>query len=146
MISLIERLWLADNLPIQDGLYRADGAAYGVQVDASAKGGLKVLAQFRLEEFLSLHPDMVTSIDVTLERPLPDGTGYLFCGEGAYGSEGFFGLLDQHRKLAWVVYLEDSNPFVDAMVDDAGVTFLSTSGVSITVNLQAQEFSPDADR
>lgn len=146
MTSLIERLWLADNLPIQDGLYRADGATYGVQLDASAKGGLKVLAPFSLEEFLSLHPDMVTSVDTTVERPLPDGSGYLFCGEGSYGSEGFFGLLDQHRKLVWVVYLENSNPFVDASVGDAGAIFQSTADVSITVNLKAQEFSSGVDR
>ena len=99
MTSLIEGLWLAENLPIQDGLYRADGAVYGVQLDASIEGGLKILAPFSLEEFLSCHPDMVTSIDTTLEIPLPHSLGYVCCGEGSYGSEGFFGRLDQHRKL-----------------------------------------------
>jgi hypothetical protein len=138
--SLIERLWLADNLPIQDGFYRADGTAYGVQVDASVAGGLKILAPFTLEDFLSRHPDMITSIDTTLEKSLPHGVGYLFCGEGSYGSEGFFGRLDQHRNLVWVVYLENYNPFVDASISDTSATFTSSTGVSITVNLGTPEF------
>ena len=145
MTSLIERLWLADNLPIQDGLYRADGAAYGVRVDASAEGGLKILAPFILEEFLSLHPDMVTSIDTTLEKPLPHGDGYLCCGEGSYGSEGFFGRLDQHRNLVWVVYLENYNPFIDASISNTSATFTSSTGVSITVNLGTSEFGRRVD-
>ena len=142
--SLIEGLWLAENLPIQDGLYRADGAVYGVQLDASIEGGLKILAPFSLEEFLSCHPDMVTSIDTTLEIPLPHSLGYVCCGEGSYGSEGFFGRLDQHRKLMWVVYLENSNPFVTASISDISATFTSSSGVSITVNLGNPELGTRA--
>jgi len=138
--SLIERLWLADNLPIQDGLYRADGAAYSVQVDASVDGCLKILAPFSLEEFLSRHPGMVTSIDTTLEKPLPGGIGYVCCGEGSYGSEGFFGRLDPHRDLVWVVYLGNSDPFVDASISSTSATFTSSAGVSIAVDLETSEF------
>jgi hypothetical protein len=144
--SVIERLWLAGNLPVQDGLYRADGAAYSVRVDASAEGGLEILAPFILEEFLSLHPDMVTSIDTTLEKPLPHGDGHLCCGEGSYGSEGFFGRLDQHRNLVWVVYLENFNPFVDASVSRTGATFTSSAGMSITVNPETPEFGTGGAR
>lgn len=140
MTSLIERLWLAENLPIKDGLYRSDGTVYGVQVDASAEGGLKILAPFSLEEFLSCHPDMVTSIDTTLEKPLPQGVGCVFCGEGSYGSEGFFGRLDQDRNLMWVVYLENSNPFVDVSISNTSATFTSSTHVSITVILGTPEF------
>lgn len=139
--SLIQRLWLADNLPIRDGLYRADGVSYGAQIDAAAKGGLSILAPFILKEFLSQDPEWLTSIITTLERQLPHGVGYLCCGEGSYGSEGFFGLLDQHKNLVWVVYLENSNPFVDVSVSDTAATFVSSSGVLITVDLEAPEFA-----
>lgn len=140
MTSLIERLWLANNLPIKDGLYRADGAAYGVQVDASVEGGLRVLASFSLEEFLSQDPEWITWIDTTLEEQLPHGVGYLCCGEGSYGSEGFFGRLDQHKNLVWVVYIENSNPFVHISIGNSTATFISSEGVSITVDLRTLEF------
>jgi hypothetical protein len=144
--SLIERLWLADNLPIQDGLYRADGVAYGVKMDASTEGGLKILAPFSLQEFLSRDAEMVTSIDTTWQTPLPDGAGYLCCGEGSYGSEGFFGRLDQRKNLVWVVYLENSNPFTDASISNTSATFMTSAGVAITVNLGALEFGTGVDR
>jgi hypothetical protein len=99
------------------------------------EGGLKVLAPFSLDEFLSCDPDMVTSIDITLEKPLLHGGGYVCCGEGPYGSEGFFGQLDQDRNLVWVVYLEYSNPFVDASISNTSTTFTSSAGVSITVDV-----------
>lgn len=140
LITSIERLWLAGSLPIQDGLYRADGSAYGVQVDSSVEGGLKILGPFGLEGFLSRHPDMVTSIDITLEKPLPHWMGYLCCGEGSYGSEGFFGQLDEQKNLVWVVYLENSSPFVDVSVSNDTATFTSSAGTLIAVNLGAREF------
>jgi hypothetical protein len=138
--SLLERLWLADKLPVEDGLYRADGAAYGVKMGISVEGGLEIQAPFILKEFLSRHPGMVTSIDTTRVRPLPHGVGYLCSGEGPSGSEGFFGRLDRYKNLVWVVYLEDSNPFVDVAIDDASATFVSSAGVPIAVNLEIPEF------
>jgi hypothetical protein len=89
---------------------------------------------------------MVTSIDTTWQAPVPGGGGYLCCGEGSYGSEGFFCRLDQHKSLVWVVYLENSNPFVDASVSNTSATFTSSAGVAITVNLGAPEFGPGVDR
>lgn len=140
MTTLIERLWQAENLPIQDGLYFADGSAYGVRLDSSVKGGLKILDPISVEDFMARDPDMVTSIDVTLRKPLPNNLGYVFCGEGSYGSEGFFGRLDQDANLVWVVYLEYSNPFIDASIKNAEVTFSSSSDVSVSVNLESPEF------
>ena len=114
-------------------------------MDASAEDALKILAPFSLEKFLARHPDMVTSIDVTLEKLLPPGVGYLCCGEGSYGSEGFFGQLDQHRNLVWVVYLEASNPFVGVSMSNTSATFMSSAGASITVDLRAPEFNSGVD-
>jgi hypothetical protein len=83
---------------------------------------------------LSVDPERRTVIDMTVVKALPDGSGYLCAGEGSYGSEGFFGRLGQDRNLVWVVYLEESNPFVDAVVDDGRrAKFTSSSGVSIAV-------------
>lgn len=89
---------------------------------------------------MSGDPDRVTSIDVTLEKPVRDDLGHVFCGEGSYGSEGFFGLADRHRHIVWVVYLEGSNPFVGAAVSDTSAVFTTSSWVSVTVNLEALQF------
>ncbi|SCL21018.1 hypothetical protein GA0074692_1059 [Micromonospora pallida] len=130
MTSVISRLWLAENLPIRDGLYRAAGTARDAWADPTAPGGLALGEPFGLTEFLVPDPEEVTTITVALERELSDGSGHLVCGEGSYGSEGFFGRLDRNRQLLWVVYLEDENPFVDAHVDGTRATFTSSSGVT----------------
>ncbi len=140
--ALIGRLWLAENLPIRDGLYRPDGSAREVCVDETAPGGLRLLEPFDLTAFLALDPEHTTSIIVTKEQELSDGSGYLCCGEGSYGSEGFFGRLDQHRELVWVVYLEEDNPFVQIDVAGTRAEFVSSSGVSVTVDLTSPDFGP----
>ncbi|SCG37568.1 hypothetical protein [Micromonospora zamorensis] len=142
MNSTIARLWLADNLPIRDGLYRADGLTRAVRAGPSTPGGLALLEPFDLEAWLLANPEWHTTIITTIELPLPDGSGYLCCGEGSYGSEGFFARLDQLNMLVWVVYLEDSNPFVDAAIHGPHATVRSSSRLSVTVDLTSPEFGP----
>lgn len=140
MTRTITRLWHAGNLPIRDGLYRADGATRAVRADTSARGGLALLDPFNLDAWLLANPEWCTCIDTTAELSLPNGSGYLCCGEGSYGSEGFFARISPDRTLAWVVYLEHSNPFFDAAIDGSNATVRSTSGLSITVSLTSREF------
>ncbi|MEU7750303.1 hypothetical protein [Micromonospora sp. NPDC049171] len=145
-MEAITRLWLAERLPIRDGLYRSDGSARDVRVDEMVSGGLALLESFNLEAFLEPDPEETTSIMVTGERELPDRAGYLCCGEGSYGSEGFFARLDQSRELMWVVYLENANPFVQINVAGTQAGFLSSSGVSVTVDLTGPDFGPSGPR
>ena len=104
--------------------------------------GLEFGEEFDLAALLDADPEWVTSIDVTRETALPARRGYLCCGEGSHGSEGFFARLDENRELLWVVYLEQSNPFDSISTDGTNGTFGSTSGLSVTVNLD----TPDADQ
>ena len=92
----IERLWQLGRLPIEDGVFFADGRSYAVAVVGSA---LRVLEELDLTE----DPDWLTAIDITHEAPTP--TGFVCAGEGSHGSEGFFARLDAHKRLLWVCYL-----------------------------------------
>ena len=143
VITVIKNLWLAENLPIRDGLYRAAGMSRTVRIDPTVPGGLVVLESFDLDAFLRADPEWLTAIDVLVRQTLPDGSGYLCGGEGSYGSEGFFGRLDRHQELVWVVYLQRSNPITEIAVDGEHATFTSSSGLSITVDLTSPEFDLD---
>lgn len=143
MTSLITKLWQSEELPAWNALYRSDGPARAARIDASAPGGLSLLELFDVEVHLKEEdPEWLTSIDVTHEKEIPDGSGYLCCGETSYGSEGFFGRLDRDKNLIWVVLLDNANPFTDIVTDGVRATFTSTSGVSITVDLRRPEFGP----
>jgi hypothetical protein len=134
-------LWSTGCLPIKSGLYRADGTARAARVDSRQSGSLELLESFSLEAVLARDPEYISHIDVTLERELCDGSGCLVCGEGSYGSEGFFGRLDEDGCLVWVVYLEDSNPFTNVMVESTLAVFTSTSGLAVRVDLGSHPFS-----
>jgi hypothetical protein len=131
----IVALWRDGRLPIEDGLFFADGQSFVVD---HAPPGLEVVEEFDLAELLAEDPDWVTSIDITREVPLPDG-GFVCAGEGSHGSEGFFARLDDVRELVWVCYLGESNPFSEIKLDGERVTVTSTSGVSVTVSLETPE-------
>ena len=36
-------------------------------------------------------------------------------GEGSHGSEGFIAYITSDEKLNWVIYFEESNPFINAV-------------------------------
>jgi hypothetical protein len=138
----VATLWSQGLLPIHDGLYEAAGPARTVRIDPTAPGGLVLMELFDVDELLRADPDYVTSIDITTRLDLPAGAGRLCCGEGSYGSEGFFARTDANGQLVWVVYLERSNPFTEVNVDDRRALFTSTSGVRIAVAITTPDFQP----
>lgn len=129
-MSEIERLWAAGRLPIEDGVFFADGRSYAVDVDGSR---LQVVEEVDVAEILAEDPEWLTSIDITREIPAPGG--FVCAGEGSHGSDGFFARLDGEKRLVWVCYLSESNPFDHLAITGNTLTASSTSGVVITVDL-----------
>ncbi|MFI0423995.1 hypothetical protein [Spongiactinospora sp. 9N601] len=140
-ISRIERMWAEGKLPIHDGLYRADGSSWTIGIDVSARPSIDLLGPFDLESFLDADPDYMAAIDITIEKEIPGGSGFMCAGEGSHGSEGFFARLDRRRRLIWVVYLEFSNPFIEMVIDERVALVPSSSGLCISVDLTYPEFS-----
>jgi hypothetical protein len=131
-MSEIEELWRSGRLPIEDGVFFADGRSFAVDVVDSR---LEAVDEVDLAQILADDPDWVTSIDITREVPAPGG--FVCAGEGSHGSEGFFARLDEAKNLVWVCYLSESNPFDSVTVTGNTVTAVSTSGLSITVDQDA---------
>ena len=138
-MSTLEKLWSTGRLPIRDGLYTSSGDAYSVQISDMAPGGLEILEKFDLDSMVEADPDWLTSIDITREMEIDGGTCRLLAGEGSHGSEGFFARVDSCNNLKWVVYLEESNPFVDINISGNKAIFCSSSGVVIAVDIDRPE-------
>ncbi|MGW1681201.1 hypothetical protein [Saccharopolyspora sp. NPDC002376] len=138
-MNTISDLWGAEQLPIRDGLYMVAGESYVLRVDAEVPEGFQVLEEFDLGEWLRANPDELTWVYVT--HTIKIDSGYLCCGEGSYGSEGFFARLDTSERLVWAVYLEESNPFVEISIDDNRAIFKSSSGITVTVDLEDPIFN-----
>jgi hypothetical protein len=134
-LNNIIELWQNEKLPIKDGLYFADGRSFLLDTMASSYNlkSMVRLSQFDLDAFLRADPECLTSIMVTKKVLLGQQEGYLCCGEGAHGSEGFFARLDQTEKLIWVVYFQESNPFVDIKTSDDHVIFETNIGIGFEI-------------
>lgn len=134
-MSTITSLWADEHLPIRDGLYTAAGDSYSVRIDPAKPGGIEVGEKFDLDTLLKADPDWLTTIDITRQTELPGGGDWLCCGEGSYGSEGFFGRLGRAKNLIWVIYLQESNPFIGIEVTGRIARFTSSSDISISVEI-----------
>jgi hypothetical protein len=133
-MSAIERLWSRYELPDLDALHFADGRSYDVDMDAGAPGGMKVEEQFDLDEFLVEEPECVVRVDGNTVVRLPGG-GVLWGGEGTHGSNGFCARLNADLTLVWAVFFQDSNPFREVRLTGDVAVFASTSGVSISLDI-----------
>lgn len=126
----IVTLWRAGQLPIEDGVFYADGRSYAVDV---VDGDLVVAEEFDLGLLLAEDPDWLTTIDITREAGASPGS--VCGGEGSHGSEGFFARLNADGGLVWVCYLSEANPVDTLVVSNGKLTVTTTSGVSITVDV-----------
>jgi len=126
----IARLWARGQLPSEDAVFYADGRSFAVEV---VDGRLNATEEFDLEE--SVDPDEVSNTDVFAEVALPDGAGFLCCGDGDMGADGMFGRLDAARNLVWACFLTSGNPYVGIAVERNLATFTSTSGATVTVDV-----------
>ncbi|OTQ57399.1 hypothetical protein B6D18_10210 [Gilliamella sp. A7] len=117
-MSKINELWNKEKLPIKDGIYFANGES------------------FSLVDFLNQNPDCITHIDIFKKIKLQMG-GTCLLGEGSHGSEGFIAYITSDEKLNWVIYFEESNPFINAVeLSDAFLTVESSANYRIILDLK----------
>jgi len=137
-LTTINRFWHREELPICDVLHQTDGPSVRVELDASTWAGFRILQAFDLDEFLSMHPDEITSLMETNRLTLPDG-GALCSGEGSYGSEGFAARVDSNDDIRWLIYFEQSNPVTRLDFDrETNVACFSTSShITLRLNIDS---------
>ncbi|EAM8245442.1 hypothetical protein CLL99_003417, partial [Salmonella enterica subsp. enterica serovar Thompson] len=61
---------------------------------------------------------------------------YCCVGEGSYGSEGFVAYLDENKNLVWVLYSEESNPFINVSEYIPDIIIVeSSSNIRLKINI-----------
>lgn len=133
-MTAITELWKEFQLPIRDALHFADGQSFDVSLTPESSSGLTVQAPFDLNTMLAEDPSWTSSVDGLVEADLGK-RGLLWGGEGSYGSEGFIARLTTERSLVWAIFFMDSNPFDQIQLTNNVATFISTSTVEITVDI-----------
>ncbi|MCK0552674.1 hypothetical protein KFO32_06245 [Pantoea ananatis] len=92
-------------------------------------------ADFNFIDFYRNNNEEVTSIDVIKEVKLLNEC-YCYVGEGSYDSEGFIAYLDKDKNPIWILYSENSNPFVSVFEHEENTILVeSTAGLKIQIEL-----------
>ncbi|WP_407560907.1 hypothetical protein [Streptomyces sp. 184] len=133
-MSIIDELWSGFELPIRDALHIGGGKSYDVTLAPAAPAGLRIQDPFDLAAFVAADPGWTSAVDGLTEVECGGGD-LIWAGEGSYGSEGFAARLHRDRTLVWAVFFADSNPFTEIRTSERKATFLSTSGVGITLDV-----------
>ncbi|MQY12445.1 hypothetical protein SRB5_25790 [Streptomyces sp. RB5] len=136
-MSLIDDLWAANRLPDWDALYfSGDENGYGVDLDPSVPGGMRVLKSFDLHKAVADHPESLSGVGSGLAVMPLEGGDELWGGEGAHGSNGHVVRVRADESLVWMIFFWDSNPFSEPIeLSGRYATFRSTTDVVITVDI-----------
>jgi hypothetical protein len=144
MTSPIVDLWAEEEVPVKDALYFAAGESVAAELAPGSGSGVRFLEPFDLEAELREDPENVTKVDIFAQVPLTDG-GRLVCGDGAWGSDGYFARLTEEEEPLWLMFFQFSNPFVEITLNGRYATFWSTSAVTITVDIDDPRNTPGED-
>lgn len=127
------------SVPHIDGLFQVDGTVRRVGYDGPRLSRFEVGLPF--VPTWREHPDGLVDIDWADRAAMPAGQGYVCCGAGPMGADGFFARLDPDGVPVWVVFLTDSNPFLQARTDGAVATFTNNLQRSLVIDLKLPYFA-----
>lgn len=133
MKSIVD-LWDEHLLPIKDAVYFADGTAFSIDITSYPVPSFEKGNDFYFSDFFKNNSDEITDVDLFKKKSLSD-KGWLCFGEGSYGSEGFIAYLNSDETLEWVLYSEDSNPFVEMKEVEGFVYVKSSSNICLKIKI-----------
>lgn len=144
---MITQLWAAGEVPYSDGLYRPDDTGLAVHVDGPGahhpEAGQPI--PFRLggpvDVAAVIAADGTTEVDTYFELPLPDGSGRTSGGGCGMGNTGYLARLDADRKLCWVAFMWESNPFMGVRYEGTTAVFSNDWGNRLALDLSDPAFS-----
>ncbi|RZU52462.1 hypothetical protein EV385_4325 [Krasilnikovia cinnamomea] len=134
----IEATWQAGKAPALDGFYRVKGESRRVEYDGPDLSRFRLGTPLAADALDKCH-DMEIYVSECVE--LPGGKGYVCCGSGPLGGDGFFARLNPDGMLKWIVAMVDSNP-IDT-VDLAGMTatFVNEHCNSLVIDFDNPDFA-----
>jgi len=131
----IIQLWEDGLLPIKDAIYFSNGKSFLCKIVPYPTPCIEKNGDFDFSAFYEENKDEVTDIDKFREVKLANNC-YCCIGEGSYGSEGFIAYLDGNKKLVWVLYSEESNPFINVSEYMADIVIVeSSSNIRLRINI-----------
>ncbi|MER7845964.1 hypothetical protein ABTZ03_18660 [Kitasatospora sp. NPDC096077] len=133
--------WARGEVLAFDCLFRADGTAREAEFDGPEHLRLELGDPVDVAELAAEPPSGEPDLDLNSETELPDGRGYLQCGDGGLGHLGFIARLGPDRELVWLLTTSTGNPFLRATVEWPSAHFVNDWGSTLTLDLTDPEYA-----
>ncbi|MDM5249145.1 MULTISPECIES: hypothetical protein [unclassified Lysinibacillus] len=99
---------------------------------------IRVLCKSTIESFFKYNDgDSVCHFDILKKYETDDFT--VSIGEGSFGGDGIVQLNDKTGKLIWFLFLDNSNPFIKAELENDSIQVTSTKGIKIKIPIHNPE-------
>lgn len=140
-MGTVGELWRAGEMPLRDGLYRADDTAVELHVDGpgafhpDAGQPIPFRTGAAFDVALAIEEDDIEQVDTNFESPLPDGSGRMSGGGGGMGNIGYLARLDADGSLRWIAVMFHSNPFVGVCYEGTSAVFTNDWGNLLALDL-----------
>lgn len=115
--------------PILSGLMYPDGSVLLVDAVPSGPGAPTFRRRTTLAALDATEPLEWTTVGTLAQAVSPDGSYSAIGGEGGMGGDGFVAVsAAADKRLLWVAFFEDSNPFEEVRFDGGDVVARSNLG------------------
>ncbi len=99
---------------------------------------IDVLCESTIDSFFKYNShDSVSRFDIL--NKFASNDYIVSVGEGSFGGDGFVRLDDNNGNLIWFLFLDNSNPFINAEVKNDCIEVVSTSDVKIRIPINKPE-------
>jgi hypothetical protein len=141
----IQELWADEQCPIINGIIFGDGIIKRFRLvrDNSQEGAIINLileTQTTVIDFLSQKPNNLTTLVQLCEKNVSEKHLRLIAGEGGWGGDGFVAIENKETKaLEFLLFFDNSNPFVEIDFDESRVIAVSNLGERWIIPIEEPE-------
>ena len=129
IISLIQN----EECPLINALFLSNGEMYVLESQMGDNPIIRVLCKSSIESYFEFNDtDYITSFDV--HQNIETEAFIISIGEGAFGGDGIVYLTNRDTEsLMWFLFLDNSNPFDSAKIENNNVIVKSTKNLSYSI-------------
>jgi hypothetical protein len=143
--SAIQELWREEKCPILNGVIYGTGKTVSMYLPSVPREvnvllDLKEIERGEIDSFLKKKPDFATSITQLGESFSNSNDLRASCGEGSFGADGYVALSSiNDDRLIWIIFFDDSNPFIEVIFSGANIKALTTLDTEWTIPIDTPE-------
>lgn len=122
--TTLQEYWKHKKIPGINGITFADGRVLKIS-NRKCQGSYDLLLS-SIERNEKKNGEIGAEVEIYIEKSLDDLSGMVICGACEMGNEGFILYQDKSGIIAWSLFQDFANPFLDDLKIVDGIIYVST--------------------